>query len=126
MILGLHSLLRYVALLLGAAVIGYAGWGLATRRDFDETMRVLGGVFALLLHLEILVGIGLLFTGSFYPQLAGHIIMMVFAAVVAQIVPSVMRRRPVEERSYGPYIVSTLAALGLVWAGLLALGQGLI
>ena len=126
MMLGLHSALRYALLLLGVAAIGYALYGTATKRPFDEIMRRLGGWFAMVLHLNILVGVALLFTGQFYPQLGGHVLMMVFAAVVAQIVPSVMRRRPEEERSYMPYVVSTVVALGLVWAGLLAIGRPLV
>lgn len=126
MILHLHSGIRYLVLLAGIAVLAYAVYGLVTKRDFDQTMRKLGGIFAGLFHLNILVGLGLLFTRTFYPQLAGHILTMVFAAVVAQIVPSVMRRRPMEERTYGPYIVSTLVALGLLVAGLLAIGRSVV
>lgn len=126
MILAAHSGIRYLALLLGIAVIGYAVYGLVTKRDFDGTMRKLGGFFALSMHLNLLVGVGLLFTGQFYPQLAGHIFMMVFAAVAAQIVPSVMKRRPMDERTYAPYVVSTVVALGLVWGGLAAIGRGIV
>jgi hypothetical protein len=126
MLLALHSGLRYLFLMVGAAAVGYAVYGAATKRPFDETMRKLGGFFALSLHANLLVGVGILFTGQFYPGLAGHILMMAFAAVVAQTVPSVMRRRPMEERTYLPYVVSTVLAVAIVWAGLLAIGRQLV
>jgi hypothetical protein len=115
-----HSGVRYLVLLAGLLALAYALYGLATRRAYDPRMRILGGVFAGLLHLQILLGIGVLFTGRFNPALGGHVVMMVFAAVAAQIVPSVMRRRPMAERAYGPHVVGTLAALALIVAGILA------
>ncbi|MGD2070168.1 MAG: hypothetical protein PVI57_15950 [Gemmatimonadota bacterium] len=126
MILAVHSGLRYLILLLGLAVLAYAVYGLVAKRDFDETMRKLGGFFAISMHLNLLVGVGVLFTGQFYPQLAGHIFMMVFAAAAAQIVPSVMKKRPMEERTYAPYVVSTVIAIGLVWGGLAAIQHGIV
>jgi hypothetical protein len=49
--------------------------------------------------------------------------MMLFAAGVAQVVPSVMRRRPPAERSHVPYLVSTVVALALVAGGIVVLGK---
>lgn len=119
-----HSGIRYLVLLAGFLAIGYAVYGLATRRPYDQTMRKLGGAFAGLLHLQVLLGVGVLFTGRFYPALGGHILLMVFAAVVAQVVPSVMRRRPMEERTYAPHLIGTLVALALIVAGILAIPGG--
>jgi hypothetical protein len=119
----LHSVLRYAILLAGAAVVLYGLVGVVSRKPFDPRMKKMGSLFAGLLHLEILVGVGLLFTGSFYPGLTGHLFMMIFAAVAAQIVPSVMRRRPPEERTWTPYVVGALVSLVLVAAGILALGR---
>jgi hypothetical protein len=123
MILLLHSGLRYVVFVAALAVLGYGLLGVATRRAFDERMRKLGSLFAVSLHAELLVGLGLLFTGSFSPAVTGHVFMMLFAAGTAQVVPSVMRRRPLEERSYLPYLVSTAVALALVATGIMALGR---
>jgi hypothetical protein len=72
---------------------------------------------------QILLGLGVLFSGRFGPQLIGHIFMMLFAAACAQIVPSVMRRRQSEKRTYLPYFVATLAAIALAAAGVMALGR---
>lgn len=121
----LHSVLRYLVFVAGTACLGYALYGTASRRPWDVTMRKLGSAFALSLHLEILVGVGMLFTGSFSPSATGHVFMMLFAAAVAQVVPSVMKRRPVEERTYAPYLVSTTVALVLVGVGITGLGRPL-
>jgi len=121
-----HSGVRYLVLLFGAAALLYAIAGVASGRAYDKRMRVLGGLFAGSLHLNVLLGLGLIFTGMFYAQLIGHIFMMVGAAVVAQIVPSVMKRRPMEERTYLPHVVNTLVAIGLVVGGIMAIGRPLV
>lgn len=126
MLLEAHSGIRYLILLAGLSVALYALYGMVARRPYDETVRKLAAAFAGLLHLQILLGLSLLITGQFYPALTGHLIMMVFAAASAQVVPSVMRRRPVEKRSYLPFLVGALAALGLIFGGVTAIGQTIL
>lgn len=122
MVLHAHSGVRYLALLLGLLALGYAAWGVMGGRPYNQTMRRLAGFFAVSLQINILLGLTLLATGrGFYSQLGIHILLMVGAAVVAQIVPSVMRRRPMEERTWMPHLVSVLVALGLVAAGILTI-----
>lgn len=121
-----HSGLRYLVLLAGIATLLYALAGVIQRSPYNRTMRILATVFAGTLHLQVVAGIALLFTGRFYPQLIGHIFLMILAAVVAQVVPSIMRRRPEEQRSYLPHAVSALVALGLIWSGVAAIGRGLL
>jgi hypothetical protein len=121
-----HSGVRYLVLLAGLAALGYALWGLVGRRPYDQAMRKLGGAFAGLVHLQVLLGIGVHFTGRFHPALGSHIVIMVFAAVAAQVVPSVMRRRPMEERTFAPHVIGTLAAMALIVAGILAVPGGLV
>lgn len=117
-----HSGIRYLALLLGIAALAYALYGVATGRPYDERMRKLAGFFSVTLQINVLVGVALLFTNrGFYPQLGMHVILMIGAAVVAQIVPSVMRRRPMEERTFMPHAVSVVAALALTVFGILAI-----
>lgn len=89
-------------------------------------MRKLGSLFAMAMHTQILIGVGVLFTGRFTPAVTGHVLMMLFAAAVAQVVPSVMRRRPPESRSYIPYLVSTAIALALIVIGIMALGRPVV
>jgi hypothetical protein len=117
-----HSGIRYLVVLAGIAVILFALAGVLGKKPYDPRMRVLSGLFAMFMHLNILLGLALLFTRPFAPYLIGHISLMVFAAITAQVVPSVMRRRPMEERTWLPHLVSAVIALGLVVAGLMAIG----
>ena len=118
-----HSGFRYVVFLVGVLTVLYALYGLVTRRAVDKRMRILGSAFAGCFHLQILLGLSVLFTGRFSGMVAGHVMMMVFAAATAQIVASVMRRRPPEKRSYGPYLVGALVAITLAAVGVMALGR---
>lgn len=127
MLLHAHSGLRYLVLLLGIVVIVYAAWGLATKRDYDRTMRILAAAFTGTIDLTVLVGFAnLLFGVGFYPQLGGHIVMMLVAAAVAHVVYGVMKRKPDEEKTFLPHIVGTLVVLGCVAAGIVAIGRPII
>lgn len=126
MLLHAHSGIRYLVFLAAVALIVYAVYGMATGRPYDKAMRVLSAVFTGLLDLMILVGVALLFTRMFTPQLSGHIVMMVLAAAVAHIVHGVMKRRPPEKRTYAPHVVGTLVALALIAGGIMAIGRPLV
>ena len=121
-----HSGLRYLILLAGVLTVLYAAYGMVSGRPYDKTIRILASSFVGTLHLQILLGVALLFSGLFSPALTGHIFMMVFAAAAAQIPVSVMRRRPEEQKSYTPHGVGALAALAMIAAGILAIGRDII
>jgi hypothetical protein len=123
LLLNAHSGFRYLVFLIGVITLGYALYGVVTGRPMDVRMRRLGAAFAGTFHVQILLGLGVLFSGRFGPQLIGHIFMMLFAAACAQIVPSVMRRRQPEKRTYLPYLVGTLVAIALAAGGVMALGR---
>lgn len=126
MLLNAHSGFRYLVLILAVAVIAYSAFGLATRRPYDKTMRILASSFTMALDMTVLLGLANLFTGTFYPQLSGHIAMMVMALAVAHVVSFVMRRRPFEERTYTPHLVGTLIVLGLIAFGILAIRPSIV
>jgi len=121
-----HSGLRYLVLLAGLVVIGYAVFGAATGRPYDKRMRILAAVFTGLIDLTALLGVAYLFTGTFYPQLGGHIVTMVLAVAVAHIVSVVMKRRVPEERTYTPHIVGTAVVLALIAFGIMAIGRPIV
>lgn len=121
MLLQAHSGVRYLVLLLGAVALVWSLAGMLSGRRYDRGMRITGSAFAGILHLQILLGVGVIFTRGFYPALIGHITMMVFAAAVAQVTSSVQRRRAEEERTYLPHLVSTAVALVLVVGGIMAI-----
>jgi hypothetical protein len=121
-----HSGLRYLVLLAAVVTLVMAVAGLVTRRPYGKDIRIPATAFAGLLHLQVLLGFAVAVSGRFYPSLIGHIFLMLFAAVVAQVPLSVMRRRPPEARTHIPHLLSTVVALGLIWAGVAAIGRGLL
>ena len=124
MLFAAHSGVRYLVLLAGVLAFAYAVFGAVTRRPYDRPMLALASAFAGLTHLQVLLGLALTFTGTFYPALIGHIVCMVFAAVLAQLAPSVMRRRAPADRRFTPHAIATLVALALMVAGIMAIGRG--
>ena len=124
--LNAHSGFRYLVMIAGLIVIGYAVYGMVTGRPYDKTMRITSAVFTGLVDLTALLGIVTLLSGTFYPALIGHITMMVLAVVVAHVVSVVIKRRPEEERTYAPHLVGTLVVLGLIAAGIMAIGRPLV
>lgn len=126
MLLQAHSGLRYLVLLMAVVVIAYAVYGLATKRDYDKQMRIFSAIFVGVTDLTVLTGFANLFTGTFYPQLGGHIVMMVLAAVLAHVVHGVMKRRPPEAQTFTPHIVGTLIVLACVVGGIMAIGRPLV
>ena len=126
MLLQAHSGFRYLVLLMALVVIGYAAYGMATGRPYDKRMRVLSAAFTGSLDLTVLSGFMNIFAGMFYPQLGGHIVMMVLAAAVAHVVHRVVKKRPEEEKTYAPHLVGTVIVLGMVVAGIMAIGRPIV
>ena len=126
MLYAAHSGIRYLVLAAGVAVVLFALYGFLRSRAYAPAMARLSATFAGLLHLQILIGLATLLSRPFHTRLIGHILAMLAAAAVAQLVGSVMKRRPEEERSYLPHLVSALVALALVAAGIHALGRGVL
>ena len=120
-----HSGIRYLVLLAGVLTLLYSAYLVIGTRPYDSLMRRIAAAFAGLLHLQILLGFFLLVSGRFAPSFMGHIFMMLFAGVVAQIPLSVLRRRPPEARTPMPHLISSAVALLLIWGGVAAIGRGL-
>ncbi len=125
-LLNAHSGLRYLILLGGVLTVLYAAYGVASKRTYDKTMRILASSFVGTIHLQILLGVALILSGMFQPALTGHIFMMLFAAAAAQIPVSVMRRRPEERKSYLPHGIGALVALAMIAVGILAIGRPIV
>jgi len=126
MLLHAHSGFRYLVLLMGLIVIAYSAYGLVTKRPYEKRMRVLSAAFTGIVDVTVVLGFANIFTGIFYPQLGGHIVMMVLAAAVAHVVHGVMKRRPDDQRSYGPHLAGTMVVLGMVVAGIMAIGRPIV
>ncbi|HIF05918.1 MAG TPA: hypothetical protein EYQ64_02915 [Gemmatimonadetes bacterium] len=126
MLFNAHSGLRYLILLFGVLTVLYAIYGMVSARPYDKVIRILSSSFVGTIHLQILFGLGLIFTGQFQPAVTGHIFMMLFAAASAQVPVSVMRRRPEEAKSYTPHGVGALAALAFIVGGIMAIGRSIL
>ncbi len=126
MLFAAHSGLRFLVLLASLFVVLYALVGHFGKREYSAAMARLATVFAGLLHLQVLIGFVMLFTRPFYNAIIGHLFLMLMAAAVAQLTSSVVKRRPQEEKTYGPHLVGAVVALALVAAGILAIGRGVL
>ena len=120
-----HSGIRYLVLLAGALTILYGVFGWATKRPYDDHIKRLGLAFAGLIDLQLLMGLLIILSGSFYPALIGHVMVMVFAAVAAHLPVAVMKRRPPEQRTFAPYAAWAIVALVLIWGGVLSIGRSM-
>ncbi len=124
MLFAAHSGIRFLVLAVGLFALLYATVGLLGKREYSSAMARLASAFAGLIHLQLLVGIGVLFVRPFHTQLIGHLFMMLAAAVVAQFTSSVVKRRPPDKKSYGPHLVGAVLALLFMTTGILAIGRG--
>ncbi|HEY0880816.1 MAG TPA: hypothetical protein VGD87_04755 [Archangium sp.] len=118
-----HSGLRFLILLAAAANIVVLGAGLAQNTPFGKLHRILGASFAGLLHLQVLLGLGLVAGGIFYPKLIGHLVMMLLAAIGAQAAMTINRKRPQPNMKLP--LIGVLFALFCIVGGVMAIGRGL-
>lgn len=135
---GLHSGLRYLVLLAGVAalVVAALGWfrrdeaaapnpgehaGASAARDAGRAGRVTMGIFVGLLDTQVLVGVILLFVWPFYPQLIGHISMMVLAAAAAHAGSVIARRRTAGRSAAAVRLAAIGITLVLIVGGILAI-----
>lgn len=119
-----HSGLRYLVLLLGVVNVLVLAIGLATRQPFGKPHRVLGASFAGALHLQLLLGVGVVMTRVYYPALIGHFAMMILAAVVAQATMTINRRKP--QPGFTLPLAGVVIALLLICGGIMAISRGVL
>jgi hypothetical protein len=120
-----HSGFRYVVLLAAVAAVAYLGLAWARGRPFDRTGRVLCAVFTGVLDLQVLLGLVLLTQWLWYGALAGHVTLMLGAAVAAHGFSMANRRRPTERRSLVLALVGVVLPLVLVVGGIKSIGRPL-
>lgn len=119
-----HSGLRFLVLLLGAINLLVLAVGLFQKRPFGRLHRALGASFTGALHLQVVLGLGLVGMGRWFPALAGHLAMMGLAAVVGQGAMVINRRRP----SPGLLLplLGVLFSLLCILGGVKAIGRDLL
>jgi hypothetical protein len=119
-----HSGLRYLVLLVGLVALAYFVSGLVAKRPVDKGVRVLGAAFTGLLDLQVLIGLIMVAMGRYYPQLIGHIVMMVLAAAVTHALLVINRKRP--NPGYLLPLIAVAGALALIAGGIMAIGRGVL
>lgn len=118
-----HSGLRFLVLLLGVVNLVVLGLGLAQKKPFGKLHRILGASFAGSLHLQVLLGVGLVAMGRWYPALIGHLVMMLLAAGAAQATMTINRKRPTPGLQLP--LIGVVVALLCIFGGVMAIGRGL-
>ena len=116
----LHSWLCWVVFAVGLIAILYPLDGLVRRRPYARVMWTIAGAFAATLHIQVLSGFFLIFSGRWGllgENIGWHMLLSIPAAVIAQTAYSMMRRRAREERSYVHHFVGALVAMILVLLG---------
>lgn len=119
-----HSGLRFLVLLLAMVNIAVLGIGIVQKRPFAKIHRILGASYAGCLHLQVILGVSMVALGRYFPALIGHIVMMVLAAVVAQVMMSRNRRRA--EPTLTMPLVGVVLSLVFITGGVMAIGRGLL
>ena len=120
-----HSGLRYLVLLAALIALIALTYAVATGRA-TRAASVLAAIFAGLLDLQIMLGVGLVIGGIFPDAAVGHLILMVFAAVVTHASSIVGRRSSSERRELLIRAGGIAIALALVVGGIMAIGRGVL
>lgn len=116
-----HSGLRYVILLVGVVALVVYAMGLSQKKEFTKGARIIGASFAGMLHLQVILGIVLVVMGLYTPKVIGHMVMMIAAAVFAQVMMTRNRRKT--PPGYRLPLMGVGGALLLITLGLLAIGR---
>jgi heme A synthase len=120
-----HSGLRYLVLLAGLIAVVYFAAAFFSRRPDEKAGRILMSVFVGVLDLQIVLGLLLVIGGIYYPMVIGHIAMMLLAAAAAHVYAVRAKRASVPATAHRFRLIGTLLALGLIAAGISAIGRGL-
>lgn len=116
-----HSALRFLVLLLGVVALVVFTLGQVQKKEFSKGARIVGSAFAGLTHLQALLGLGVVLTGTWYPRLIGHLVLMLAAAVTLQVFLTLNKKKPTPGFLFP--LVGTVLALVLMVGGTFAIGR---
>ncbi len=117
-----HSWLRYLVLLVALAALITLAYSVATGRS-TRSARNLSTSFAVVLDLQVLLGVLLVMGGVFPDVVTGHLILMVLAAVVTHAALLIGQQSRSERRELGVRLGGIVLALSLIVAGIMAINQ---
>jgi hypothetical protein len=118
-----HSGIRYLALLACFVALAVFLVGQVRGQVFGRFHRVVGTLYAGLLHLQVTLGLTMVALGRWYPALIGHLAMMLLAAVTMQVALSVNRKRPTP--GFVLPLLGVVVSLALIVGGVMAIGRSL-
>jgi hypothetical protein len=96
--------------------------GLMQKLPFTAAGRMVGSVFAGFLHLQVVLGIAYVALSRFWlPRDVGHVVMMLAAAVLAQVMLS-KNRRSAQPNWVRP-LIGVGGGLALIAGGIFAIGR---
>src|SRR5665213_4192018 len=120
-----HSGLRYVILLVALAALIALAYSVVTG-GAPLAARRLTTAFAGLLDLQIVLGIALVMGGIFPDAVTGHLILMVFAAVVTHAAFLIGQHIATDRRELGMRLGGIVVALALIVVGIMAIGRSVL
>ena len=120
-----HSGLRYLVLLAALAALIALAYALSTGRAV-RAASIVAATFAGLLDLQILLGVGLVIGGIFPDAVVGHLVVMVFAAVVTHASSIIGQRSRSERRELAIRLAGIVVALALMVVGIMAIGRSVL
>lgn len=119
-----HSGLRYLVLLAGVAAIVVLLMGYLRGRAYAGPSRGLTAAFTGLLHLQVLLGIGLVLTGIWYGALMGHLAMMIAAAFLMPALSAYAKKQTDGKKAHGVALAGVVLTLLLILGGIMSIGRG--
>jgi heme A synthase len=117
----MHSGLRFLVLVSGVVALSLCAMAQIQGQGLTKAARISCSVFIGSLHLQVVLGLVMVAMGTWYPKLAGHLAMMLLAAVLAQAL-ILKNKRSAKPGSTLP-LIAVGVALVLVVGGILAIGR---
>jgi len=116
-----HSGLRFLVLLLAVVYAVVLVLGQVQKTAPGKLHRALGASFAGALDLQLVLGLAMVAMGRFYPQLIGHLTMMLLAAGLVHAAQVVNRKRA--QPGHVLPLLGVVGALVLIVGGIMAIGR---
>jgi hypothetical protein len=121
-----HSGLRYLVLLLAVLTTLYALVGYFQKKPVDKAGLTMLRIFTVVLDIQVVLGIVTLVTRDFYPQLIGHLVMMIGAVAIAHLGAVRLKKAAPEARTNGMLLTTSLIALLAIVGGILAIQRPIV
>lgn len=116
-----HSGLRFLVLLAAAAALVVLTLGYTRGKPYTGASRAVTAAFTGLLHLQALLGIGLVVMGIWYGALMGHLMMMFMAAILMPALGGYAKRQADGKKAHGVALAGVVLTLLLILGGIMSI-----